>query len=130
MEKDKLAALGVMWDGNDKLQMVINVLLGNQGHVESGCVGSQKFMSIGCIVQNRLKWRYAVIIGVVVGNAFQRGNLVIICHVFTVVCFFVFIQSASWLVELLFSEIDFVVIGAFVFLFVISVGWYMSSGAL
>ena len=61
-EKYRLTALGVMWDGNDKLQVVVNVLFWDWGHVKSGCVGSQKFLSIGCIVWDRCKQRYTVII--------------------------------------------------------------------
>ena len=53
-EKDELAVLGVTWDGNDDLQVVIDVLLGDQGHVRS-CFGSQEFT--GCFEQNGFQGR-------------------------------------------------------------------------
>ena len=116
--------------------MVIDVLFGNQCHVESGCFSSQEFtrcvihnqfeqmnaVIIRVIVGNGFQGRNAVVIRVIVGNGFQGRNLVIICLVFTVGCFSVPIQDrldASWLAKVFLSKIYFIVVSTFVVLFIL-----------
>ena len=53
-EKDELAVLGVVWNGDDDLWAVIDVLLGNQGYIGS-CFGSQEFA--GCFERNGFQGR-------------------------------------------------------------------------
>ena len=79
----------------------------------------------------QVEWRYAVIVKVVVGNGFQRRNLVIICLVFTVVCFSVSIQDrldAGWLMKVFLSKMYFIVVSAFVVSFVLCVSVMRAVG--